>query len=263
MSTTSPVRLCAVEEQEIYREMYKSALTSDSPIQLLEVLSNGDGKAIREAVISLEPDVLLLGTRKLGEEMIEELRQIRSLCPSMGLVILLLLYSDQTLKPLRLLALKGQGGLALFLKQSLSQVRQLCNIILAASQGQIILDPTLAASLLIEKPEHSFLKQLTARELEILSLIARGYTNAAIADALYIDIKTVEHHINSMYAKLRAETNFNHRHPRVSAARLYLEAAGELLPQHSDREGRQDDHSPSTESLFPWGSSVVAQHLLR
>jgi len=87
----------------------------------------------------------------------------------------------------------------------------------------------------MEKVEYPFLNQLTTREAEILSLLAKGYTNSAIAEALYIDIKTVEHHINSMYSKLRTSAEFNDKHPRVSAARIYLEATGELLtPQTPD-----------------------------
>lgn len=120
--------------------------------------------------------------------------------------------------------------MALFLKQSLDQIEQLAGIILAASQGQVILDPALATFLFSEKTAYPFLTQLTSRESEILSLLAKGYTNAAIAQTLYIDVKTVEHHINSMYGKLRAEADFDNRHPRVSAARLYLEATGELIP---------------------------------
>ena len=87
----------------------------------------------------------------------------------------------------------------------------------------------LSTFLFAGKPECPVLKQLTARELEILSLLAKGYTNGAIAESLYIDIKTVEHHINSMYSKLKSTADFNYKHSRVSAARLYLEATGELL----------------------------------
>jgi len=70
--------------------------------------------------------------------------------------------------------------------------------------------------------------QLTTRELEILSLLSQGYTNSAIAETLFIDIKTVEHHLNSMYSKLKADPDYNAKHLRVSAARLYLETMGTL-----------------------------------
>ena len=118
--------------------------------------------------------------------------------------------------------------MALFLKQSLDLTEQLYGIIAAVNQGQVILDPTLTTLLLSSKPECPFIKQLTTRELEILDMLAKGHTNSAMAKVLYIDLKTVEHHINSMYSKLKASANFDGKHPRVNAARLYLEATGEL-----------------------------------
>ena len=223
------VKLYVMEEQEIYRELYKATLSSKDPVQLLEVTSNGDISRIGQAVSEFSPDVLLLGIKKLERNLIEELGQIRTVNSKLGIVLLLVYYDDDSIKLLRKLALRDTGGMALFLKQSLDQVEQLCGIIQAVSHGQVILDPPLAPILFAEKPDHRFLKHLSGRELEILSLVSMGETNSTIAESLYIDIKTVEHHINSMYSKLKAEADFNHKHPRVSATRLYLEAMGELL----------------------------------
>jgi len=150
------------------------------------------------------------------------------LVSQIGIVLLLVFYTAQDIDLLRKLALAGKGGMALFLKQSLDLTDQLLGIITSVNRGQVILDPLLTSFLLMEKTESPFLSQLTARESEILGLLSKGYTNSAIADALFIDVKTVEHHINSMYSKLKAGSDFNNKHPRVSAARLYLEAVGEL-----------------------------------
>ena len=220
------VRLYLVEEQEIYREVYKAIFPSRAPVELLKVSSNGDIGALTQAVSELCPDVLLLSTKRLELNIIEELEQIRTDYPNIGIVLLLVFYSSQDVDLLRRLALRGNGGMALFLKQSLDQMEQLVGIIMAVGQGQVILDPPLATLMFTGKPENPFLKQLTARELEVLSLLSQGYTNSAIAEVLYIDIKTVEHHLNSMYSKLRIEPDFNGKHPRVSAARLYLETMG-------------------------------------
>jgi DNA-binding NarL/FixJ family response regulator len=131
--------------------------------------------------------------------------------------------------------LKGEGGMALFLKQSLDRIDQLLSIILAVSQGQVVLDATLTTPMFAGKPENPFLKQLTARELEILTLLSQGYTNSAIAATLFIDVKTVEHHLNSMYSKLKTDSDFNGKHLRVSAASIYLETIGSReLHQKSD-----------------------------
>ena len=222
------VHLHIVEEQEIYREMYNYILPARSNIEVLRISANSETGVMAQEVSELCPDVLLLGVKKLNVNIIEELEQIRTDYPKMGIVILIVFYSSQDIELLRRLALCGESGMALFLKQSLDKVDQLCQTIMAVSQGQVILDPPLATFMFAGKPECPFLKQLTTRELEILSLLSQGYTNSAIAETLYIDIKTVEHHLNSMYSKLKADPDYNAKHLRVSAARLYLETMGSL-----------------------------------
>jgi DNA-binding NarL/FixJ family response regulator len=222
------VRLYVVEEQEIYREVYNCILPTRANVELLQVSANRETGALTQSVSELCPDVLLLSVKKLDINVIEELEQIRNNYPKMGIVILLVFYSFQDIELLRRLALSGEGGMALFLKQSLDKIEQLYRTILAVSQGQVILDPPLATFMFAGKPECPFLKQLTTRELEILSLLSQGYTNSSIAETLYIDIKTVEHHLNSMYSKLKADPDYNDKHLRVSAARLYLETMGDL-----------------------------------
>lgn len=222
------VNVYVVEEQEIYREMYSYVLPARANIEILRVSESGEIGTMSRVISEVHPDVLLLSVKKLDVSIIEELEQIRNTQPDMGIVILIVFYSSQDIELLRRLALCGQSGMALFLKQSLDKVDQLCRTIMAVSQGQVILDPPLATFMFAGKPECPFLKQLTTRELEILSLLSQGYTNSAIANTLFIDIKTVEHHLNSMYSKLKADPDYNSKHLRVSAARLYLETMGSL-----------------------------------
>jgi len=222
------VGLFVVEEQEIYREMYNLILPKHANIEVLRVSGSGERGSMLRAVTELSPDVMLLSIKKLNKEMIDELEKIRGANPRMGIVILIVFYSSQDIELLRRLALCGESGMALFLKQSLDKADQLSRTVIAVSQGQVILDPPLATFMFAGKPECPFLKQLTTRELEILSLLSQGYTNSAIADTLFIDIKTVEHHLNSMYSKLKADPDYNTKHLRVSAARLYLETMGSL-----------------------------------
>lgn len=228
---TRVVRLYVLEEQEIYREIYKSALLSSSSINLLDISSNGDIKALKEAVSTLRPDVLLVSTRKLDTIIIEELKQIRTEFPLIGVVLLLVSYSAESIRLLRNLAARAEAGMAVFLRQSLDRLDQLFRIIEAVSEGQVILDPALTSLMFADKQGHPLLRALTTRELEIMSLLAKGYTNGAIAKTLYIDIRTVQKHINSMYSKIGADAGLDSsdKHPRVSATRLYLEATGELV----------------------------------
>jgi DNA-binding NarL/FixJ family response regulator len=236
---TDTVSIYIVEEQEIYREIFRNVLSAWSNIELLQIATDREIGTMTRTVAELRPHVLLLSIKKLDISIIEELERLRNDYPRMGIVILLVFYSSQDVELLRRLALSGEGGMALFLKQSLDRVEQLLRIVMAVSQGQVILDPPLATFMFAGKPECPFLKQLTTRELEILSLLSQGYTNAAIAEALYIDIKTVEHHLNSMYSKLKADPEYNDKHLRVSAARLYLETMGGLY-QREDSLKRDD-----------------------
>lgn len=71
------VRLYVVEEQETYREVYKYIFSSRAPVELLQVSANGDVGALLRALSELCPDVVLLSTKRLETNIIEELEQIR------------------------------------------------------------------------------------------------------------------------------------------------------------------------------------------
>ena len=120
----------------------------------------------------------------IQRNIIEELEQIRGDNTKLGLVLLLALYDAENIELLTKLALTGEGGMAIFLKQSLDQIEQLRGIILAVSQGDIIIDPALISSLPEDKLVYQLLKRLCASESEILSLLSRGYTNPSIAETL-------------------------------------------------------------------------------
>jgi DNA-binding NarL/FixJ family response regulator len=225
---SNSIRLYAVEEEEIYQEIYKKILPSRGPIELLEVSNNNDIAALRQAIKKYSPDVVLLSIKKPDVDTISKLERLRKDYPKIGIILLLESCTAQDIQLLRMLALRGNGGMALFAKQSLAQIDRLCKAISAVSQGQLILDLPLATFIFAEKPDSHILKQLTPRELEILNLLAQGDTNATIAQTLFIDIKTVEHHLNSLYALFREKPEFNGKHLRVSAAKLYLEAMSEF-----------------------------------
>ena len=157
LTTQKTVRLYVVEEQEIYQELYKVIFPMRAPtnpsgnsgysIELLEGSGIVDIRSMRQRVSALKPDVLLLSTKKLERNSIAELEQIRVDNPKIGLALFLVSYIMEDIELLRKLALRGEGGMALFLKQSVDLTEQLRGIIIAVSQGQVILDPTLTAFL--------------------------------------------------------------------------------------------------------------------
>ncbi|MHB8104208.1 MAG: helix-turn-helix transcriptional regulator [Dehalococcoidales bacterium] len=233
------IKLYTVEEDEIFPDLCQAVLQLKEPIELLGVLKRRDIGNLRKTVLILAPDVVLVSIKDLKADIITELEQIRLDYPKMGIVFLLGFCNAQDIEQLRrLFILKRGGGIALFLKQPSAKMEWLCMAIAAASQGQFVLDAPLAAFMFGGKPGPSFLKQFTHKELEILTLLANGYTNLAIAAALYIDNKTVEHHLNNIYSKLKENYEFGDKHLRVSVAKLYLDATsdsggGKNLPVRS------------------------------
>jgi DNA-binding NarL/FixJ family response regulator len=227
---TSDIGIYVAEEQEFYREIYRSSFEAESNVKFLGASSNGDVKKLLEVINSQKPDVLVLGTRKFNTDLYQEIEQVCSSYPLVSIVLLMTASIDVEAKLLRKLIQKCHSGLGVYLKQSLDNPKQLLDIIRSVHQHQIVLDPEVANTILMERVEYPFMKDLTERELEILDLLAQGNTNQGIAKNLCIDIKTVARHLNNIYSKLKYDSELDEKHPRVSVARIYLETTGELMP---------------------------------
>lgn len=223
------ITVYCVEEVEIYREIYRNIFPAGGQIDLLGIGSNHNIPELLRTLHGNEPDVLLMGMKRLDNVIIAELERVRESLPGIGVVLLLMVYDLESLKMLRQQMSSTLAGMAVFLKQSLERVYQISGVIESVSEGHVILDPALTNLLLAEKQGKKLLNKFTQRETELLSLIAQGYTNSAIAEALCIDMRTVQRHINNMYSKLRSDINSENMNLRVSAARLYLETTGELV----------------------------------
>lgn len=224
--TTKNSNLYIIEEQEIFRRLYQSLLATEYEIEFVEdFFADQLSKSLSDKTNS---NLLLISVKIMDENIFKKIIEISRRTSHPGIILLLLTCSQRDITFIRKLAAVNMGGFALFMKQSLDLSDQLVSLIQSVKRGQVILDPIISRMLLSSDSECPFLHQMTNREQEILGLLASGYTNAAIAKSLFIDLKTVEHHINNMYGKLRSVIDFDQRHPRVQAARLYLEAVGEL-----------------------------------
>jgi DNA-binding NarL/FixJ family response regulator len=222
------IRLFIVEEQRIFNNVYKEIFSPLNSICLLGMANTADIAAVRPDITSANPDVLFISIKKLDQNTVEDLKQIRAEFPTMGFVISFIAYNASNIVALRKLTSGSQAGMAFLLKQSVDRAEQLFNVIRAVFEGQVILDATVT-DLMFSESDLGPIKELTPRERKIIDLIARGFTNSNIARTLYIDVRTVQHHINNIYSKLKEDPDFNTGHPRVSAARIYLETTGELL----------------------------------
>jgi len=223
------MRVYILVEQEIYADFYNAILKWRYPVNLLHVSASGNLAFEREEVIRLRPDILLTSYQTLESERIRELRQIRTDCPMMGVVLILASCDFDSVRTLGQVIKASEAGMAVFLNGSLRKSNQLWEIICSVSEKRVIIDPSLRKVMLGGNTRPALLRSLTEREIEVLDLMAKGYTNASLAKALFIDVKTVRHHISNMYSKLAADNLLGSKNRRVSTIRLYLETTGQLV----------------------------------
>ena len=177
---------------------------------------------LMDAVAEHSPDVVITDIRMpptKTDEGVRAARQIRDSHPGTGVVVL-----SQYVEPEYATKLfeAGASGLAYLLKERLGDFEQLEHAIEEVRAGRSVIDPKVVDALIAGRTKPaSPLERLTDRESEVLSEVAKGKTNSAIADALFLSERAVEKHINSIFTKLdllpERETN-----RRVSAVLLLL-----------------------------------------
>ena len=233
LPATKIIRLYLAEEQQILKEAYQSFFNQQPGIELLDSSYDTSAESLIAAAREFKPNVMLLGVKMAEGATVEKLEKLREACPDLALVLLFAFYDNQGIKALREFSKNASSGSAYLLKHTIDTAEQLTQVILSVAEGRIIIDPMVMEGLIrTGEAENSFLRDLSPRELEVLSLMAKGYRNDTIADVLSRDVKTVERHINNIYSKLhndKDEGNQGSRHPRVRAALTYLRATG-MLP---------------------------------
>ena len=226
-SDTNTVRLFLAEEQQILREAYQNFFAASPGIQVIGVSGDTSPEALITAA-GQGPDVLLLGIKALHAQAVERLEAVQELYPQVAIVLLSANYDVNGIKALRKFSRGAKAGCAYLLKHTIDTVEQLTQVVSSVAQGRIILDPIVMEGLMAPADTaNSLLKDLSPRELEVLSWMAKGYRNTTIAEVLFLQPKTVERHVNSIYGKLGATPET--KHPRVHATTQYLRAMG-LLP---------------------------------
>ncbi|MDW8120123.1 MAG: response regulator transcription factor [Chloroflexota bacterium] len=228
------IRLYIAEEQQIFRDAFQTFFTSDPRIDLCKVAEDTGSQALVAGISALKPDVLLLGTKVLQPAVVQKLETVHQSAPQVAIVLLSASYDTKGLRALREFARSTSSGCAYLLKHTVDSVDQLSQVVCSVAEGRIIVDPLVMEGLISSETTASFLSDLSPREREVLSFMARGYRNEGIAQALYLDPKTVERHINSIYNKL-GECPEN-MHPRVYAVMMYLRAKG-LVAEIPENEG--------------------------
>lgn len=188
----------------------------------IDVVADVDNASdLHREVLALQPDVAIVDIRMPPthtDEGVRALQRIRREVPGVA-VLLLSQYVDIGLA-LRLLE-SNEGGTGYLLKERVTDEAELIDALDRLVAGGTVVDPGLVAELVTDQPQRDGLGHLTGREKAVLELVAAGLKDRAIADRLFMSMKTVETHVASIFRKLNLASN-PHDNRRVHAVLFYL-----------------------------------------
>ena len=197
-----PIRVVLAEDSLIVREGVRLLLGSGTDVNIVAAV--GDLGSLREACERERPDVVVTDIRMpptQRDEGIQFALELRERHPEIGVVVLSQ-YSD----PVYALALLegGSDGRAYLLKERVHNRAELTAAIRAVADNGSMIDSKIVEGLVRARTDaqRSPLKELTDREREVLSEIAKGKSNRAIAESLFLTKRSVEKHINGIFLKL-------------------------------------------------------------
>jgi DNA-binding NarL/FixJ family response regulator len=215
------LRVVLADDSYLVREALVHVLEAADGIDV--VATCGDRDTLLATVDAQRPHVVVTDIRMPPthtDEGITVAARLRETHPQVGVVIL-----SQFAEPRYGIALLegGSDGRAYLLKERIQYRGQLIAANESVAHGGSVVDAKVVETLVEarSRAEHTPLNQLTPRELEILTFVARGHSNQAIADELVLTKRAVEKHINAIFLKLGL-TDAADVARRVKAALIYL-----------------------------------------
>jgi DNA-binding NarL/FixJ family response regulator len=199
LGTPRPVRVLIVDDHEVFATSLSMVLEQEPDI--VPVGLAGSIRAAAELLASATPDVVLLDNRLPDGEGVAAIRALREQRPGVQVVMLTASTSDHVL------AAAMEAGAAGFVAKTRS-LDEVVTAVRAAATGDAVITPALLSRLLprLRRQHEGVGHDLTAREREVLGLLADGMTNAAIAEHLFVSVHTVRNHIANLSAKLGAHS---------------------------------------------------------
>jgi DNA-binding NarL/FixJ family response regulator len=217
--TTTGLRVVLAEDDILLREGLASLLER-SGFQV--VGQAGDAAQLLTLVATQTPELVVVDIRMPPTHTVEGLdaaRQIRQQHPQIGILVLSAHVDVEHAMEL----LAGGRGVGYLLKSRVTDVSEFLDTLQRVARGGSVVDPALVAELVAARHRDDPLAALSAREREVLALMAEGRSNAGIARRLWVTEGTVEKHVRSILMKLTLpETTDDHR--RVLAVLTFLDS---------------------------------------
>ncbi|MEV4803995.1 response regulator transcription factor [Nonomuraea sp. NPDC049421] len=187
----SAIRLIVVDDHPIVRDGLRGMFTGEPGFEVVGVA--GDGAEAVGLAEELRPDVILMDLRMPGTDGVTAIRMLAERGSTARVLVLTTYDTDRDVLP----AIEA-GATGYLLKDAMPD--ELVRAVRAAARGEAVLSPSVATRLLgqVRAPADP----LSARELEVLGLIARGCTNREAAARLFISEATVKSHLLHIYTKL-------------------------------------------------------------
>lgn len=196
----SPIRILVADDHTLFRSGLRALFGSVSDTEVVGEAATGE-EAVTQAA-ELEPDVVLMDIQMPGINGIEATRRILESSPNTAVVMVTMFKDDDSV-----FAAMRAGARGYVLKGA--DQDEILRVIRAVADGEALFGKEIAERLMSffstpkkEDPAVAF-PELTAREREVLDLIARGLGNAEISTRLYVSPKTVRNHISNIFTKLQ------------------------------------------------------------
>jgi DNA-binding NarL/FixJ family response regulator len=217
-AASARLRIVIAEDAAVMRDGLTQTLTRRGHDVVAAV---ADAESLRIAILEHLPDVAIIDVRMPPAYTDEGLRAALSIHqdhPEVGVLVFSQYIETQSAAELFARAPAGVGYL---LKDRVADVSDFIDAITRVAHGGTVLDPEVVRQLLTASRRGDTLAALTPRERDVLSLIAQGRSNAAIASTLFISPKVVEKHVANIFDKLGLAPSDNDNR-RVIAALRYL-----------------------------------------
>jgi serine/threonine-protein kinase/serine/threonine-protein kinase PknK len=212
------VRLVLADDSSLFREALAAALAAAGHVVVGQAT---DAEQLRVLVEQESPDLAIVDVRMpptLTTEGLDAAAQIRDSAPNVGLLILS--QDVQTQHVVRLLR-DSPEGVGYLLKDRVTNLAEFLDAVERVAAGGSVVDPEVVSTLLGRARPRGALDELTARERDVLELMAEGRSNQAIANRLGLTERTVEANVRVILSKLGLEPDVAD-HRRVLAVLAYL-----------------------------------------